>query len=233
LGNTLQSRPPVLDELVPSRYALRVGETDMLVISDGVVTPPAESMATNADPAIRGAWLDDMFLARDVFDWALTAVVVCTGGRTILIDSGLGEQYPDFPRAGNLVHRLEAAGIDLASVTDVVLTHMHFDHIGGLLVDGVKGRLRPRGSPPRVNWTDPCQGWTDPCQGLTAYCQLFRRPLSARRLLSRGAARASVRRGSIAVQLHLLRLERGFLHDLHDIAPRPRHIRKAVVAFAG
>jgi glyoxylase-like metal-dependent hydrolase (beta-lactamase superfamily II) len=47
------------------------------------------------------------------------------------------------PRAGQLVQRLEAASIDLASVTDVVLTHMHMDHIGGLLVDGVKDRMRP------------------------------------------------------------------------------------------
>src|SRR5712671_249774 len=133
----------VPDELVPSRYALRVGEIDVLVISDGVLTPPAESMATNADPAARAAWLDNMFLSRDAFDWALNEVVVRSGGRTILIDSGLGMEYPDFPRAGQLGLRLEAAGIDLSSVTDVVLTHMHMDHVGGLLVDGVKDRLRP------------------------------------------------------------------------------------------
>jgi glyoxylase-like metal-dependent hydrolase (beta-lactamase superfamily II) len=143
LDNTSHPGRPRSDELVPSRYALRIGEIDVLVISDGVVTPPAESMATNADPAVRGAWLDDMFLSRDAFDWALNAVVLRSGGRTILIDSGLGVEVPDFPRAGHLVHRLEAAGIDLASVTDVVLTHMHFDHVGGLLVDGVKDRLRP------------------------------------------------------------------------------------------
>ena len=47
------------------------------------------------------------------------------------------------PRAGQLVNRLEAAGIDLADLTDVVLTHMHMDHVGGLLVDGVKEQLRP------------------------------------------------------------------------------------------
>src|SRR5262249_40418541 len=105
--------------------------------------PPAESMATNADPAVRTAWLDDMFLSHDAFDWALNAVVVRSGGQTILIDSGLGGEVPDFRRAGHLVSRIEAAGIALASVTDVVLTHMHFDHVGGLLVDGVKERLRP------------------------------------------------------------------------------------------
>ncbi|TPQ34249.1 MBL fold metallo-hydrolase [Bradyrhizobium guangdongense] len=130
------------DELVPSRYALRVGDIDVLVFSDGVLTPPAESMATNADPAVRSAWLDDMFLSRDAFDWALNEVVVRSGSRTILIDSGIGHEYPDFSRAGQLGARLAAAGIDLGAVTDVVLTHMHFDHVGGLLVDGVKEQLR-------------------------------------------------------------------------------------------
>jgi glyoxylase-like metal-dependent hydrolase (beta-lactamase superfamily II) len=130
------------DELVPSRYALRVGDIDVLVVSDGVFAMPATVMSINADPAARAAWLNEMFLL-DTFDWALNAVVVRSGGRTILIDAGLGAEFPDFPRAGHLAQRLEAAGIDLASVADVVLTHMHMDHVGGLLVDGVKDRLRP------------------------------------------------------------------------------------------
>ena len=144
---------PGSDELVPSRYALRVGEIDVMVVSDGVLSLPGAMLGHNADPAVRAAWLEDMFLPPDVLEWALNAVVVRSGGRTILIDAGIGvDPGLNLPRAGQLVRRLEAAGIDLASVTDVVLTHMHMDHIGGLLVDGVRDRLRPcefRGNPAR------------------------------------------------------------------------------------
>src|SRR6201991_3550639 len=132
-----------LDELVPSRYALKVGEIDVLVISDGVLSLPGAMLAHNAGPAVRAAWLNDMFLPPDVLEWALNVVVVRSRGRTILIDAGMGAEFPDLPRAGRTVQRLEAAGIDLASVTDVVLTHLHMDHVGGLLIDGVRGRLRP------------------------------------------------------------------------------------------
>jgi hypothetical protein len=38
------------DELVPSRYAMQVGDIDVFVVSDGVISIPAEVMATNADP---------------------------------------------------------------------------------------------------------------------------------------------------------------------------------------
>jgi glyoxylase-like metal-dependent hydrolase (beta-lactamase superfamily II) len=130
-------------DLVPSRYALRVGEIDVLVISDGLLSMKTPHLATNADPAVRVAWLDEMFLPSDEVVWPLNVAVVRSGDRTILIDSGIGMEVPDFTRAGQWRLRLEAAGIDLASVTDVVLTHMHFDHVGGLLVDGVKDKLRP------------------------------------------------------------------------------------------
>jgi hypothetical protein len=143
LNNTSRPGGPGHDELVPSRYALRVGEIDVLVVSDGVLSLPEAMLGHNADPAVRAAWLKDTFLPPDVLEWALNVVVVRSGGRTILIDAGMGAEFPDLPRAGRLALRLEAAGIDLASVTDVVLTHMHMDHVGGLLADGVKSRLRP------------------------------------------------------------------------------------------
>jgi glyoxylase-like metal-dependent hydrolase (beta-lactamase superfamily II) len=131
------------EELVPSRYALRVGEIDVLVVSDGVLPFKTPGLATNAEPAELTAWLDDKFLPPDEMVFPVNVVVVRSGGRTILIDSGCGEEQWDFARAGRWAMRLEAAGIDLASVTDVVLTHMHFDHVGGLLVDAVRARLRP------------------------------------------------------------------------------------------
>ena len=162
------------DELVPSRYALRVGEIDVLVVSDGVLPLPAAFLATNADPAVRAAWLDNMFLPPDVLEWALNVVVVRSGGQTVLIDAGLGLEYPDAPRAGRLALRLEAAGIDLASVTDVVLTHMHMDHVGGLLADGVRGRLtcgstwrppRPSSGRRPISPAPPCRGRCRTCFG--------------------------------------------------------------------
>jgi glyoxylase-like metal-dependent hydrolase (beta-lactamase superfamily II) len=132
-----------LDELVPSRYAVQVGDIEVLVISDGVLPITATTLATNADATEFGRWLDDRFLSPDVLDWPLNVVVVRSGGRTILVDAGLGVEFPGFPRAGQTVHRLEAAGIDPAAVTDVVLTHLHMDHVGGLLTEGLKERLRP------------------------------------------------------------------------------------------
>jgi glyoxylase-like metal-dependent hydrolase (beta-lactamase superfamily II) len=141
-GNSRRGTPE-FEELVPSRYALRVGGIDVLVVSDGVLPLPTATLATNAAPADRAAWLQDMFLPPDAFDWPLNVLVVRSGDRTILVDSGLGGQFAGFPRAGQLPRRLKAAGIELGSVTDVVLTHMHMDHIGGLLVDEVKKQLRP------------------------------------------------------------------------------------------
>ena len=129
-------------DLVPSRYAVQVGDIDALVVSDGVLPLPTSTMATNADPADLANWLEHMFMPPDAFDWPLNVMVARSGEQTILIDAGLGGQFSGFPRAGQFPQRLQSAGIPLESVTDVIITHMHMDHVGGLLVPGVKERLR-------------------------------------------------------------------------------------------
>jgi glyoxylase-like metal-dependent hydrolase (beta-lactamase superfamily II) len=131
------------DDLVPSRYALNVGDLEVLIISDGVLPLPTETMSTNVTPEARTAWFNHMLLGPDMFDWALNILVVRSGDQTILIDAGLGGQFDGFPRAGQFPRRLEAAGIPLESITDVIITHMHMDHVGGLLVDEVRNGLRP------------------------------------------------------------------------------------------
>jgi hypothetical protein len=75
------SRYALRDELVPSRYALKVGDIDVMVVSDGVLSLPPAMLGHNADPAVRAAWLDNMFLPQDLLEWALNAVVVRSGGR--------------------------------------------------------------------------------------------------------------------------------------------------------
>ncbi len=90
-----------IDELVPSRYALNVGAIEVLVISDGVLPITASTMATNAEPAAYAAWLKEMFLPPEILDWPLNVAVVRSGGKTILIDSGLGTEFPDFPGPGS------------------------------------------------------------------------------------------------------------------------------------
>lgn len=144
VDNTLLPDTFRASELVSSRYAVQVGDIDVLVISDGVLPLPTAMLGHNVEPAIRTAWMENMFLPSDAFDWALNVIVVHSGEQTILVDAGLGSD-PDLhlPRAGQLVKRLQAAGIDLPFVTDVVLTHMHMDHVGGLLVEGIKEQLRP------------------------------------------------------------------------------------------
>src|SRR5262245_64885539 len=97
-------------ELVPSRYALKVGAIDVLVVSDGVLSLPSAMLGHNVDPAVRAAWLNDMFLPPEMLEWALNAVVVRSGGRTILVDAGIGvDPGLRLPRVGRWAQRLQAA----------------------------------------------------------------------------------------------------------------------------
>jgi glyoxylase-like metal-dependent hydrolase (beta-lactamase superfamily II) len=71
----------------------------------------------------------DAPMPMDYFVWAVSG-----GGRTWVVDTGFGED--DATRRGRRLVRstteaLATVGVDAASVTDVVLTHLHYDHAGG------------------------------------------------------------------------------------------------------
>lgn len=136
------SEAPESDDPAPSRYTLQIGDIAVTVLSDGVLPLPAATLASNAEPAALDAWLGARLLPGDTFTWALNTLVVHSGDSTVLVDAGIGREYPELP-AGRLATRLEAAGIALASITDIVLTHLHIDHIGGLLADAFREGLHP------------------------------------------------------------------------------------------
>jgi len=68
------------------------------------------------------------FLSTDVAQFFFTPTIVNTGGELILFDTGLN--------AAGITGALAAAGYTPDQVDIVVLTHMHGDHIGGLMQDG-------------------------------------------------------------------------------------------------
>ena len=79
---------------------------------------PAEEVASYAEAH---------FLPGDQMEIGFTPTIVDTGEGRVLFDTGNGGD------AGKLVERMMAAGIDPASITTVVITHMHPDHVGGLM----------------------------------------------------------------------------------------------------
>ena len=79
--------------------------------------------------------------------WAMRCLLVEEGNRLVLVDTGIGtKQDPRFfshyhlSGEATLKSSIEKAGFALEDVTDVVLTHLHFDHVGGA-VDAVPLRV--------------------------------------------------------------------------------------------
>ncbi len=62
---------------------------------------------------------------------SVNAFLVQTGGVNVLIDTGMGAGA-----GGELVHSLALLNLTPADIDVILLTHMHFDHIGGLALDG-------------------------------------------------------------------------------------------------
>ncbi len=69
--------------------------------------------------------------------WSMRCLLIETGDRKILIDTGMGEKQSEkfrsffHPHGTNLYRSLEEKGLSVNDITDVFLTHLHFDHDGG------------------------------------------------------------------------------------------------------
>ncbi len=82
--------------------------------------------------------------------WAMRCLLVQTEGRNILIDTGIGDKqsekfFSHFHPHGeaSLLGSLEMQGLQASDITDVFLTHLHFDHVGGAVCRNEKGELLP------------------------------------------------------------------------------------------
>jgi glyoxylase-like metal-dependent hydrolase (beta-lactamase superfamily II) len=63
-------------------------------------------------------------------EFALGGFLVRTGDRVVLVDAGVGMMKNGPFVGGQLLNNLRALGVDRGDVTDVVFTHLHFDHVG-------------------------------------------------------------------------------------------------------
>lgn len=87
---------------------------------------------------------------RNMCTWAMRSLLIEEGDRKILVDTGIGDKQDDkfrshFEPSGpeNLLDSLTDKGVGVADVTDVFLTHLHFDHCGGAISRNEAGELVP------------------------------------------------------------------------------------------
>jgi glyoxylase-like metal-dependent hydrolase (beta-lactamase superfamily II) len=124
---------------------MRVGALDVTAVDDGVgrVTPAQLYAAGGKERPGKGARDEDWaehtgFLSSaGQLEMPVGTFLIRAGERVVLVDAGYGPQAPATVSGARLPENLAAEGIGPADVTDVVLTHLHTDHIGWCAVDGV------------------------------------------------------------------------------------------------
>lgn len=116
----------------PGFFQFRAGELDLLAVTDGhsLFKPVQPIFAPVAAPAAVSSTLTENFLSADGVDVAFNILVWKKDRQTILFDAGCGAHFG--PTSGKLEQNLLAAGIRRNDVTDIILTHAHPDHLGGL-----------------------------------------------------------------------------------------------------
>ena len=131
-----QASAPPGGQRVPGFYRYKVGDIEVTVVTDG------NNRFKMTDNHVSNVKLDDVnaaqaaaFMEKDFMLTPYNPIVVNTGGKLVVIDTGTGEA--NFERSkgmsGQFQANLKAAGYDRNAVDIVVISHFHGDHINGLL----------------------------------------------------------------------------------------------------
>ncbi len=130
---TLAQTSPAVEGPRPVIYDRRIGDITFTTLLDGYLGL-GQDLLTNADPALVAANLAAAYLdPTAAIPVPVSTHLIRSGNDITLVDAGAGGAFG--PTAGRHLAALAAAGVTPEAVTRIVLTHMHPDHIGGLVND--------------------------------------------------------------------------------------------------
>jgi glyoxylase-like metal-dependent hydrolase (beta-lactamase superfamily II) len=131
-----QAAAPPAAKQTPGVYRYKVGSHEVTVVTDGARSfPLTESYVVNAPIAEVKKALEAAYLPPDRMIHHYAPIVVNTGSKLVLIDTGYGAAFLNQTKGelGQLTNNLAAAGIDPKAIDLVVISHFHNDHVNGLL----------------------------------------------------------------------------------------------------
>jgi glyoxylase-like metal-dependent hydrolase (beta-lactamase superfamily II) len=145
---------PATDKQAPSFYRYKVGDIQVTVVSDGRNTFPLDdTFISNAKKEEINAVLERAFLPRDTVTIYFAPLVINTGGKLVVIDTGNGPLAKVKGTAGQFADNMAAAGFDPKAVDMVVISHFHTDHVNGLLTaDGTPAFPNAEVLVPATEW---------------------------------------------------------------------------------
>lgn len=115
----------------PDIHAFRIGALEAVALKDGEIALPNKAgQSPWADTAGARAVLTAAGQSGDPISLSIQPLLVRDGDRVVLIDTGAGGRMGT---QNKLVASLRAADIDPSQVTDVLISHAHGDHVGGLV----------------------------------------------------------------------------------------------------
>jgi glyoxylase-like metal-dependent hydrolase (beta-lactamase superfamily II) len=121
---------PMAKKSAPGFYRVMLGDFEVTALSDGTVALPVDKLLTNTKPDKVNAALKKSYLKAPL-ETSVTGYLVNTGEKLVLIDTGAAGLFG--PTLGNLIGNLRASGYEPEQVDEIYITHMHPDHVGGLM----------------------------------------------------------------------------------------------------